>query len=99
GRAAQDVPHRRPHHAVVRLCGAVHGKVHRGVHEVHHHGHVRQGRPGDEGGGRREVGGRRAAEDLRSLTPHFSGVRLSGYRKNLTKTQLTEWTDAIEEWH
>ena len=51
-----------PHH---RLRGAAVGEGHRGLQQVHHHRHVRQGRAGHEGGGRREVGGGRAEEDLR----------------------------------
>ncbi len=67
GRAAQDVPHRRAQQPPLRLRGAVDRQVHRGVHQVHHHRHVRQGRAGHEGGGRRAVGGGRAQEDLRGV--------------------------------
>jgi multiple sugar transport system substrate-binding protein len=50
GRPPEDVPHRRPQHAPVRLRGALHRQGHRGLREVHRHRHVRQGRPGHEGG-------------------------------------------------
>ena len=41
---------------------------HRGLHQVHRHRHVREGGPGHEGRGRRQVGRGRAQEDLRGLT-------------------------------
>ena len=49
-------------------AGPVDRQGDRGLHQVHHHRHVRQGRPGHERRGRREVGRGRAEEDLRSLT-------------------------------
>ena len=36
-------------HPPLRLRGAVHRQSDGGLHEVHHHRHVRQGRPGHEG--------------------------------------------------
>src|SRR4029453_9930606 len=69
GRPAEDVPHRRPQHAPVRLRGTLHRQGHRGLLEVHHHRHVCQGRPGHEGGGRGALGRRGAEEDLRKLSP------------------------------
>jgi hypothetical protein len=43
------------------------GQGHRGLHQVRHHRHVRQGRPGHAAGGRGKVGRERAEEDLRSV--------------------------------
>ena len=65
--AASGIPPRRPAGQDARLPGPGHREGHRIVFQVHRRRHVRQGRPGHEGGGRREVGGRRAQEDLRSL--------------------------------
>ena len=45
-RAAPGVSDFLARHAHARARGAADGEGHRGVHEVHHHGHVRQGRPG-----------------------------------------------------
>ena len=54
--------------ADARPPGPGHGQGHRGLYEVHHRRHVRQGRPGHQGRGRGEVGRGRAQEDLRRMT-------------------------------
>ena len=66
--AARNYPRLRPR-------GPGLGQGHRGLHEVHHRRHVRQGRAGHEGRGRREVGRRRAEEDLRGLRRQGIGMK------------------------
>ena len=56
GQAAADLPPGRPPGIDAGPQGPGHGQGHRGLHQVRHRRHVRQGRPGHEGGGRREVG-------------------------------------------
>src|SRR5438045_3189830 len=62
--AAAGVPPGGAQDADARLPGTGDGKGHRVVLEVHHRRHVREGRAGHEGRGRREVGRDRAQEDL-----------------------------------
>ena len=65
GQAAADVPTGGTEYPDLRVCGPGDGQGHRGLHQVHRHGHVRQGRAGHEGRGCGQVGGRRVEEGLR----------------------------------
>ncbi len=62
--ALADLPPRGATHPHPRVSGATDRQGHRVILEVHHRGHVRQGLPGHESRGCREVGGDRAEEDL-----------------------------------
>src|SRR5205807_9292912 len=70
--AAPDLPHGGAPDPHLRLRGAVDGQGHGGLLQIHHHRHVRQGRPGDEGRGRREVGRAGTAQDLRLGAPGWT---------------------------
>ncbi len=62
-RADEGLPHRRRQLPGLRVRGTAVGQGHRGLLEVRDRGHVRQGRPGHEAGGRRQVGG----EELKKI--------------------------------
>jgi multiple sugar transport system substrate-binding protein len=53
-----------------RLCRAAEPQGGRGHHEIHHRRHVREGDPGHGARRRRQMGARRAHENLRGLTEH-----------------------------
>src|SRR5437773_3699192 len=66
--AATGLPQGRARREHARLSRPRHRQSHRGLHEVHRRRHVRQGRPGHDGRGRRELGRDRAEENLRGLS-------------------------------
>ena len=66
-RRAEAFPGRRARLAHDRMGRPAHRARHRGTDQVHHHGHVRQGRPGNHPHGLRQVGGSRAQEGIRRL--------------------------------
>ena len=90
------VPRRDPDGARSRLAGPVGPQGGGGRVEVHHHRHVREGRARHAARGRREVGGRRAEEDLQPESEAIQLCRDGWIASSLTLLAMTNCSDLRE---